>query len=91
MSYSRRQLEFFGEPFGASATAKKIGGGSCLRTPSMKIARAKNRMEIHSGTISQPENGLNRFSRNSDAPSNRCLDAAPSLDIVDVVLVIPPF
>jgi len=26
MSYSRRQLEFFGEPFGASATAKKIGG-----------------------------------------------------------------
>jgi len=26
MSYSRRQLEFFGEPFGSSATAKKVGG-----------------------------------------------------------------
>lgn len=27
MSYSRRQLEAFGEPFGESATQKKLGGG----------------------------------------------------------------
>jgi hypothetical protein len=57
----------------------------------MKMARAKSRMKIHNGTISQPENGLNRFSRNRDAPSNRCVDAAPSLDVVDVVLVMRSF
>jgi hypothetical protein len=72
-------------------TPKIIGGGSPFCTPPMKLAIAKNRMKIYSGIMSQPENGLNRFSRKSDAPSNRCVDAAPSLDVVDVVLVMRSF